>query len=157
MSEHMNMFLRADDAFIPFGSYKAAELVTEALYPYSVWNKLRPLTKKMIQDILDSLAMRRAECDKAISNYNDYIQLIMNAQNTPLQEKLEIADSYKDGIADFTVEIEALVRAIDFFAICKRIILDYAYLYNGSKFSNDENHYIYFGIEAKGEIEEVEE
>ena len=155
MSQYLCVYLRMGDNFAPIGTYSRSHMMYQAFshYPYEHIRAVKPtdLTK-----IMSHLREMGEDYNKALKKTLDSIDMIINAANTPLEEKLDVIDNYQDYAEEIKQKIEEVQDAIGIVSTYEDIIDAYHYSDLEQKMDNDYFHYLYAGIEAYGAMENVE-
>jgi len=152
MSSYVNFYLRVNDVFAPIGSYSRNSEIYKAIEHYSIYGKIIPLKYDMIKSILEDIEQSISNVQATIQKDNETCHLVMSSQNS-LAEKLDTIHTIKDGIADAYKLIEELQFAYALFHIYEDILDEIEY---GLKaVGTDSCHYIYFGIDACGTLEDI--
>lgn len=149
---HINIYLRANDTFIPIGSYIEGTPIFNILNNYAPDLKLAALISQDFITFTND-AIERIEADKVSEEEErKTISTIMNSNNA-IREKLKLIDEIEANIKNYENEINQLEYAkcifSQFFGMIN--LLEESGLY----FDNDADHYIYFGVDAIGSMENV--
>ena len=154
MSSYVNFYLRVNDKFAPIGSYSRSTEMYKAVSSQLPYEKIRALTAGdlmlYIRDLENAADNVKIVCERDRS----HISLIMNAENTSLDEKLDTVDDIEENCRECEDYISELMFAADTLRVFYNMIDEFKY-YNESGFTNDAEHYIYAGIEAYGNLESV--
>ena len=157
MSSYVNFYLRINDNFAPIGDFSRNSKVYETYYGcgFSSYERILPLHEEHLR-ILKDYVIRKIKTEKETKErYEKRISLIMNAENTPLNEKLEEIDYIEEAIGEISQDIEEYEYARNYFDFLEDMIVNYHF--SDKSFENDYFHYIYAGIEANGDLESVGE
>lgn len=155
MSQYLCVYLRVGDKFAPIGTYSRSTIMYQVFnhFPYENIRAVRPtdLTKIMshLREIVE-------DYNKVLKKTLDSIDMIINAANTPLEEKLETIDHYQDYAEEIKQIIQEAQDAMGIVSTYQDMIEAYHYSEAEEQFENDYFHYLYAGIEAHGTMENVE-
>ena len=153
MSQYVNFYLRVNDMFAPIGSWSRASQVFDVAKNIVPYEHIKHLTKEDFKNAIEDLEAR-ITLNKECLGYNQKRrELIINAQNTPLSEKLEAIDAIDEYDEETNEHIEELTYAVAYLYHLINMINEYEWAEN--VFKNDAEHYVYGGIEAYGRIEDV--
>lgn len=155
MSQYLCVYLRMGDKFTPIGTYSRSNVIYQAFdhFPYENIRAVKPTDLTKIMSHLREMA---EDYNKALQKTLDSIDMIINAANTPLEEKLDAIDNYQDYAEEIKQRIQEVQDAMGIVSTYEDIIDAYHYSEPEEKFENDYFHYLYAGIEAHGSMENIE-
>lgn len=157
MSTYLNFYLRVNNNFIPLGDYSRSCSVMYNVVNNDVpYEKIRAITSEDLKGYINKLTEAAGRIQKMKESDEKRIELIMNAANTPLEEKME----YVNEIQSNFMEMDELIKEYSFAADTLRVFLNMIDMFRYKDelyFDNDYNHYIYAGIEARGNMESIVE
>ena len=158
MSAYVNFYLRVNENFAPLGSYSRSSQIYKIMGAYLPWEKIVALDVSTLQrfrsEVEDILHFTQKDKDRGIAKCKS----IMDAANTPLEEKLSAVANIEDNLKELDEYIEELNDAISIFSFFIGMIEDFKYYPSEyCSFKGDADHYLYAGIEAIGSIENIVE
>ena len=156
MSSYVNFYLRMNDKFAPIGSWSRSSAMYQTWQNFVPFEKICPITDETLTRVIDLFEDQISSLEQQKTDYNADISLIMNAENTPLEEKMDGVAGIREEIKEINDEIEGLQFTISTMEVFHNMIEDYRYA-DDAKFDNDYNNYIYGGIEAFGRLEDIKE
>lgn len=155
MSSYVNFYLRVNDKFAPIGSWSRSSAMYRTWQGSMPYEKIRPITDEKLKYIINDFKDQISSLERHKADYEADISLIMNANNTPLEEKIDGVAAIREEISEINDEIEDFQYCISTMEVFCDMIEDYRYA-DDPKFDNDYNNYIYGGIEAFGRLEDIE-
>lgn len=156
MSAYVNFYLRVNDNFAPIGSFSRSNIIYETTNSDLPWEKMKPIRKSTLDDWVKNIETKSQHMAKMKKENEDKCAQIMAVANNPLEEKLDAVADIERDCDEINERIEECEYAINTLLCFYNIIEEYQY--RGSdevQFENDYNHYIYAGIEVRGELENI--
>ena len=154
MSSYVNFYLRVNDSFAPIGSYSRSNEMYQVVSRGVPYEKIVALKSRDITNFIKQLENSVEDVKKYYEKSKSRIPLIMNAENTSLDEKLATVAEIEQGFDAADEYISEITFAADTLRVFLNMIDDFKY--SNSDFKNDADHYIYAGIEACGRLEDIE-
>lgn len=154
MSSYVNFYLRINNNFAPIGSWSRSSQLYQHIHYNIPYEKIKPLTIEELEKIIYELDKDKQKFEKMKIEDEYRINRIMNAENTPLKDKLNAVADIESCFEDIDNTIKEYEYAIIALRIFGEMIDDFHYS-SEITFDNDYNHYIYAGIEAYGRIENI--
>ena len=155
MSSYVNFYVRVDEKFAPVGSWSRSGKIYQALERRVPYEKIMNMTSDGLERVINSLELEKKEVEEYIAAKQSKITMIMNEENTPLNEKLEAVESVVGYVNEAKEEIKDYEYAINILNGFTVMIEDYRW--SNNQFSNDGDHYLYVGIDGRGTLEDVYE
>ena len=155
MSSYINFYQRLDDKFIPIGCYSRNSVIYSILQPIVPYGKIIPLTLSDFEEAQNDIKEDKKRYKELLVEEENTISLIMNAANTDIGDKLAAVQDCKDNIADIQNAIDEYDFANHMLQFYITLYEEYRYIPNSDKLTNDNNHYIYAGIDACGNLESM--
>ena len=155
MSSYINFYQRLDNKFIPIGSYSRNSVIYSALQPIVPYGKIMPLTLSELAEAQNDIKEDKKRYKELLAEEENTISLIMNAANTDIGDKLAAVQDCKDNIADIQNAIDEYDFANHILQFYTTLYEEYHYIPDSYKPTNDNNHYIYAGIDASGDLESI--
>ena len=154
MSSYVNFYLRVNDKFAPIGSYSRSSEMYQTVSRAVPYEKITALKSRDISSLIRRLEESAEDIQKTNEKGKSRISLIMNAENTPLNDKLAAVEEMELSCEAADEYISEITFAADTLRVFLNMIEDFKY--SDSPFENDADHYIYAGVEACGNLESVE-
>ena len=155
MSSYINFYQRLDDKFIPIGSYSRNFTIYSVLQPIVPYGKIIPLTLSDFEEAQDDIKEDKKRYKELLAEEENTISLIMNAANTDIGDKLAAVQNCKANIADIQEAIDEYDFANHILQFYTTLYEEYHYIPDNYKPTNDNNHYIYAGVDACGDLESM--
>ena len=154
MSQYLCVYLRMGKQFAPIGTYSRSTMMYRAFkyFPYEHIEAVKPAD---LTSMLKHLREWAEDYNKDLKRTLDSIDMVINAANTPLEEKLDVIDNYRDYAEEIKGKIEEVQDAMSIISTYEDIIDAYRYSETETEKENDYCHYLYAGIEAYGTMENV--
>lgn len=155
MSSYINFYQRLDNKFIPIGSYSRNSTIYSILQPIVPYGKIMPLTPSEFAEAQNDIKEDKKRYKELLAEEENTISLIMNAANTDIRDKLAAVQDCKNNIADIQETIDEYDFANHMLQFYITLYEEYRYIPDSDKLTNDNNHYIYAGVEARGDLESI--
>ena len=151
MSSYLNFYARANNIFIPLGSYSRSSQMYREINNSVPYEKIRAIKPQDLKDYINDLKESERRIQKMKQEDEQRIQLIMSAANSSLQEKMEYVEEIQANFMEMDALIEEYASAVNTLQVYLDMIDEFRY----SHFDNNYEHYIYAGIEANGDMESI--
>jgi len=149
MSCYTSFFIRRGEDFIPIGTYSRNSAIARAFSEnhFSVpWEKISPLTKKDISNVIDGIVEMKDYDNQTIAKYEKRIEEIKKMEAS-LSERLEMIDEYESYIKEVREDLEEWEHAHSYLVFLDDIIDEIKYSEYEKDKGYDADNYIYFGLE----------
>ena len=153
MSSYLNFYARANNIFIPLGSYSRSSQMYQEINNSVPYEKIRAIKSQDLKDYINDLKESECRIQKMKQEDEQRIQLIMSAANSSLQEKMEYVEEIQANFMEMDALIEEYVSAINTLQVYLDMIDQFRY--SSMYFDNNYEHYIYAGVEANGDMESI--
>lgn len=153
MSSYANFYLRVNDKFAPIGTYSRSTDMYQNFYDILPYEKLVVLTPLKLHDIILSTRKKIHSFSEMIKENQELRDQFLNAKNISFEDKRIAVEEFNTAIHESEKEIDNLQNVINYVRVLLNIIDDYRY--SGISFENDYEHYLYAGIEACGDMDEI--
>lgn len=153
MSSYANFYLRVNDKFAPIGTYSRPTDMYQNFYDILPYEKLVVLTPLKLHDIILSTRKKIHSFSEMIKENQELRDQFLNAKNISFEDKRIAVEEFNTAIHESEEEIDNLQNVINYVRVLLNIIDDYRY--SGISFENDYEHYLYAGIEACGDMDEI--
>ena len=157
MSQYLCVYVRVNDKFAPIGTYSRSNVIYRAFSNEIPYEKIRAVRPTDLERVMRHLHEKLNDYVKDLGDTANDIEMIMNAANTPLTEKLDAIAGYQQATKEIEDEIEEVKYAMGIISTYQDMIDAYHYSEAEEQFENDYFHYLYAGIEAYGSMENVVE
>lgn len=152
MSSCVDFYIRGyDDKLLPIGDFYRSSKV----YQYfdnrlrSQFGKLKPLSETEVLALIDYARERVSDCEQTIANLETKINLVMNAKNNSLEEKMSIVEDINaDAMPDAKQELSEATGAYYWYLQLSWILSAVRYYDCDDEPKRMVNKYIYAGIDA---------
>ena len=153
MSSYANFYLRIEDKLAPIGIYSRSSAMYQNFYDILPYEKLVALTPLKLHDVILSTRKKISSFSETIKAHQDLRDQFLNAKNISFEDKRAAVEEFNSVIQELEEDIDNLQNVISYTRVLLNIIDDYRY--SGISFENDYEHYLYAGIEACGDIDEI--
>lgn len=153
MSSYANFYLRVNDKFAPIGIYSRSTDMYQNFYDILPYEKLVALTPLKLHDVILSTRKKISSFSETIKENQELRDQFLNAENISFEDKRIAVEEFNMAIHELEEDIDNLQNVINYIRVLLNIIDDYRY--SGISFENDYEHYLYAGIEACGEMDEI--
>lgn len=153
MSSYANFYLRIEDKLAPIGIYSRSSAMYQNFYDILPYEKLVALTPLKLHDVILSTRKKISSFSETIKANQELRDQFLNAKNISFEDKRAAVEEFNSVIQELEEDIDNLQNVISYTRVLLNIIDDYRY--SGISFENDYEHYLYAGIEACGDIDEI--
>lgn len=153
MSSYANFYIRVNDKFAPIGTYSRSTDMYQNFYDILPYEKLIALTPLKLHNVILSVRKKISSFSEEIDKNQDLCTQFLNAKNISFEDKRMAVEEFNEAIRELEENIDNLQNVINYARVLLNIIDDYKY--SGISFENDYEHYLYAGIEACGEMDEI--
>lgn len=153
MSSYANFYLRINDKFAPIGIYSRSTDMYQNFYGILPYEKLIALTPLKLYDVILSTRKKISSFSETIKENQELRDQFLSAENISFEDKRTAVEEFNSAIHELEEEIDNLQNVINYVRVLLNIIDDYRY--SGISFENDYEHYLYAGIEACGDMDEI--
>ena len=153
MSSYANFYIRVNDKFAPIGTYSRSTDMYQNFYDILPYEKLIALTPFKLHDVILSTQKKIHSFSEAIKENQELRDQFLNAENISFEDKRIAVEEFNTAIHELEEDIDNLQNVINYIRVLLNIIDDYRY--SGISFENDYEHYLYAGIEACGDMDEI--
>lgn len=153
MSSYANFYLRVNDKFAPIGIYSRSTDMYQNFYDILPYEKLVALTPLKLYDVILSTRKKISSFSETIKENQELRDQFLNAENISFEDKRIAVEEFNTAIHELEEDINNLQNVINYIRVLLNIIDDYRY--SGISFENDYEHYLYAGIEACGDMDEI--
>lgn len=145
MSQHIQFFISKDKQnFLPIASYSTNSIVYRHFEKFVPYEKVRAINKNFLSDLLDRVCIDKDNVRESIADLRAQKGYIATFNNS-VKDKKEAAFEIDEQLLEAKDEEKEL--EIIYYFIC--------FLFNILDETEDENHYLYAGIEC-GDNPEIE-
>lgn len=136
MSEYMSLYARKDDTFVPLYSESRSNIMFQLLAPFSTFEKVKPLTPRIMRECADRLANEIARLQQNIYHLNDKINMVRSLNNS-LEEKMAAYDELVNQSNEITETLNELIRYQERFNFIDSMVNIYFGLETGDNITLD--------------------
>lgn len=153
MSSYANFYIRVNDKFAPIGTYSRSTDMYQNFYSILPYEKLVALNPLKLHEVILTTRKKMSSFSETIKENQELRDQFLNAKNISFEDKRVAVEEFNAAIHELEEEIDGLQNVINYVRVLLNIIDDYKY--SGISFENDYEHYLYAGIEACGDIDEI--
>ena len=142
MSAYIQFFVRNENTFMPISIYSRNNTVYQYFDEYTPWEKIRPVTRGLLNKIRDDINEDLAATQKRYDHAKEMKEWIATLNNS-LEEKMEYIENTEEVLSECCEEIEQLTYAKHYLNFLNDVIESVEYEDN-----IDHKNYLYVGIEV---------
>ena len=149
MSCYTCFFIRRGEDFVPIGSYSRNHAISRAFnenHFSAPWEKITPLTKEDISNVINGIAEMKDYDNQTIAKYKRRIEEIKKMEAS-ISERIEMIEEYESYIKEVQEDLEEWEHAHSYLVFLDDIIDEIKYSDYITDEGYDADNYIYFGLE----------